>query len=490
MIKLIDNAKEIRNVRLKKHMKKQEVNKLIGRYLKLMEDIYLGNDYYHNWKCQCGNILNKKKWNHIRYYSYIGCEKCKYKKIKERHKREIERNGKYEYINSYFKGDTLPNGDIVKNTQTKVLIKHKFCGSIYIIRYSNFINEGHECIHCCGSYENSFAYYIEKELGEPIEKYWDFEKNKVSPYNIWKNRNSKNSEGEDTRVWIKCIKKDYHESYLISCTDFVKGNRCQYCASKKIHPKDSFAQYCIDNIDKDFLNKYWSNENVLNPYNLSIGTQKNIWIKCQEKEYHGDYKISCSSFVRGIRCKYCKGMPGNVHLYDSFGYNYFSLSQSWSNKNKISPFKIRSKSNRKVKFICSECGVEFEKRLCDITKRESVNCSECSSSRGENKIKIWLLENKIEYLHDISFNENLKGVNGGLLRPDFQLVDKSIWIEFNGEQHDRYISGFHKTKKDFLDQQENYKRKIDYANKNNIKVIEIAQKDFKNIEQILEKELR
>ena len=41
------------------------------------------------------------------------------------------------------------------------------------------------------------------------------------------------------------IKKDYHDSYEISCDSFVKGSRCPYCVNQhgKVHPKDSFGSF-------------------------------------------------------------------------------------------------------------------------------------------------------------------------------------------------------------------------------------------------------
>ena len=53
------------------------------------------------------------------------------------------------------------------------------------------------------------------------------------------------------KVWIKCQEKDYHVPYLISCDNFIDGCRCPYCAGMKIHPKDSFAQWGIDNFGND-----------------------------------------------------------------------------------------------------------------------------------------------------------------------------------------------------------------------------------------------
>ena len=49
-------------------------------------------------------------------------------------------------------------------------------------------------------YEESFAYYIEVELGLDINKIWNFEKNIVNPYEIFK--------GCGKKVWLYCLEKD------------------------------------------------------------------------------------------------------------------------------------------------------------------------------------------------------------------------------------------------------------------------------------------
>ena len=115
----------------------------------------------------------------------------------QRYKEEVERDNEYEYIGAYFKGDTLPNGKIIKTSkQSYIQIKHKYCGSVYEIQTGAFINRKSRCGKCCHKYENSFAHYIEVELGEPLEKYWDFEKNIVNPYHIHKKHTP--------NIWIKC----------------------------------------------------------------------------------------------------------------------------------------------------------------------------------------------------------------------------------------------------------------------------------------------
>ena len=102
----------------------------------------------------------------------------------EEHKKKvIERGDGYTYIGSYkFKEVTIDG----KKSKPHIRIKCPYCGKEYDIRLDNF-KSGSECTNCCNKYENSLAYYIQQELKEPLNKYWDWEKNNelgINPYYI------------------------------------------------------------------------------------------------------------------------------------------------------------------------------------------------------------------------------------------------------------------------------------------------------------------
>ena len=411
-----DEYQNLSDVYIDKTMSKNHINSLISKWILLEDEVYLGANYKHNWKCKCGNIIENKPWDKIKQYSSnLKCEECQKIKIKERHLKEVSQFKEYEYINSYFSGDVLLNERKVIKT-TYLEIKHKYCGSIYTIKRVNFINMKQQCSRCCGKYENSFAYHIEQELKLNINDVWDFEKNTVNPYHINKSYNGK--------VWIKCQNKEINE-----------------------------------------LN----------------GLKK--------KDYHSSYEISCNHFSEGKRCSYCKpgGKNPKVHPYDSFGYHHFDKVLSWYPDNDISPFRVARNSNKKYKFICCECGNIFYTYVCNINTQNSW-CPECSMSEGENIISNWLRYNGIKYEYEKTY-EGLVGINGGSLSYDFYLYEYNLLIEYQGRQHDKYIEGLHSSHFEFERQQEHDKRKREYAKDNNIKLLEIWYYDFDNIEEILNKEL-
>lgn len=264
-------------------------------------------------------------------------------------------------INIYKKYDTLPSGKIADRVYLQV--KHKYCKNIFIVR-PDFFKMKSRCTRCCGSYEKSFAYHIEKELGLNINDVWDFEKNTVDPYMIWKSSNKK--------VWVKCQNEEVNE---------VNGMR--------------------------------------------------------KKDYHGSYQIQCNSFISGVRCGYCnvKGKKYNAHKYDSFGYKYPKFLEYWSKNNDKSPYNVSCGTQNKYIFICEKCGSTFSRSIKNQIKSRSCLCLDCHMSEGEFKIKKFLKENKINFIHDKACFKNLVGAGGHLLRPDFILPDYKIWIEYDGEFH-------------------------------------------------------
>ena len=402
----------------------------------------------------------------------------------KRHKENVESRG-YKYIGTYENNEImLDNGNIKPKKEGYMRVKCLYCKKEYDTRVSGF-NYGYNCKFCCNKYEKSFAHYIEVELGENLDKYWDWKKNDgkgINPYII--------SKASHKKIWIKCQDKEYHNSYEIVAYNFTKGCRCSYCSSNKIHPLDSFAQYHIDNTDKDFLEKYWDYEkNIINPYEIAPCSNKKIWIKCQEKSYHGSYSVRGSSFTyKNSRCPYCSHTSGKVHLYDSFGYNHFDkVCINWSSKNKLSPFKISCHNDKKFIFYCEECGKEFKKAITKIVDNESW-CPNCKMSKGEKRIVYWLENNNIQYIYEKTFNK-LLGVKNGLLSYDFYLPKYNLLIEYQGEQHEspfRYLN----SETNFERQLEHDKRKREYAKDNKINLLEIWYWDFDNIEKILNNTLQ
>lgn len=193
----------------------------------------------------------------------------------------------------------------------------------------------------------SFAQYLIDTYGQDaLEKYWS-DKNTLDPFNIGFCSNKK--------IWIKCQIYDYHEDYLIRCNDFMNGGRCSYCGNFKVHPKDSFGQYIIDNYGQEFLDKIWSNKNKKSPFEYAPHSDKKVWWKCLDNK-HDDYKRGIDNSYRcEFRCPKCiqerteSMLQEKVRLYlESFGYKVLHEKKcTLKPKNTIIAPNNNSKKRRK-----------------------------------------------------------------------------------------------------------------------------------------------
>ena len=336
---------------------------------------------------------------------------------------------------------------------------------------------------------NSFGQWLIDTFGEDaLEKYWDYRKNKVNPFEI--------SKGSGTKVWIFCQEVDYHESYEIRCSDFKYGYRCSYCSGRKVLSEDSFGQMLIDEYGS--LEVIWDFERNgdLDPFGLAKKSAKKVWLFCQEKEYHSSYEIICAKYSEGRRCSYCAGKK--VHPKDSLGqkliddYGEDAIEKYWSKKNKISPFEVAPYSMKKYWFICQndEEHEDYETTASNFTCGN--RCPKCKESKGEKKIKEYLKNYSIYFIPQKTF-PNLLGVGNGNLSYDFYIPDYNLLIEYQGQYHDGTARYKKETQEEYEErverQKEHDRRKKEYAKENNIKLLEIWYWDFNNITEILNKEL-
>jgi len=216
--------------------------------------------------------------------------------------------------------------------------------------------------------------------------------------------------------------------------------------------------------------------------------------KCLSEKYDHKKKtkIKCSSghefetvwttyYSYNLMCKECSGLNNKTteifkaEIYQFEKDNYVLLSEYVNAHTKV-----------KLKHIKEHCMHEYFVTPNEFLK--GTRCPKCSISKGENEVRKYLDNNKINYISQKTY-DGLVGVGNGLLSYDFYLPKYNLLIEYQGEQHEKYIKGFHKFKKDFINQKEHDRRKNEYTKLHNINLLEIWYWDYKNIKTILEKEL-
>lgn len=261
--------------------------------------------------------------------------------------------------------------------------------------------KGNRCPYCVNKKihpNDSFAKYYINNLNENfLDKYWNWNKNNELGINPWDI-----SPNSHTKIWLHCQNKDYHNDfggYYINCNTLFSSFKdydkmgCPYCNCKtKPHPKDSFAQYHIDNTDKDFLDKYWSSKNILNPWEITTNSKKSVWLYCQKHDYHNynknGEKIGYNTIVdnftsNNTRCSFC-GTSGEIHYKDSLAYKYTNIAKMIAiEENSLifdNCYNISCFCNKKYYFKCDECNKisSSKKKLNDVTNRFKYSCEYCS----------------------------------------------------------------------------------------------------------------
>ena len=292
-----------------------------------------------------------------------------------------------------------------------------------------------------------------------------------------KNKNAENIEilgiyiNKRTKIKCKC-KIDGYE-WETTPSNLLKGTGCPKCKDKK-----------YTKTHEEFIKEM----KEINPNIEILGeyVNKRTKIKCKCKiDNHIWYATPNNLLYNNSGCPKCVGKIRNKTT------EYF-IQELQEINDDIEILGEYKGALAKIKCRCKIDGYEWYTTPSDLLNH-NTGCPKCSSSKGEKRIAKYLDSKNIKYIHDEYYFKDLKGVNNGILRPDFIIENLKIWIEYDGEQHFRVVDFSNKNeelaKKQFKIIQENDRLKNEYAKKHNWKIIRIPYWDFDRIEEILDKEL-
>lgn len=428
-----------------------------------------------------------------------------------------------EFIRKVFDlvGDDYEVLGVYESSSTKIEMKHK-CGHIYYVRPNSFLR-GSRCPECSKKDRS-------KKLIKTIEQYkkevFDLVGNDYEVLGSYK--------GADTKIEMKhtiCGHK-----YFVAATKFLSGCRCPLCGKfdkSKAHEK--FLKKVYDLVGDDY--------EVLGTYENSITKIEIKHNKCGEILF-----ITPSKFFNNLRCPKCEQqyrtktheefvkevydlvgddykvlgayVNAKTHIrmrHDKCGCEYDVLPKDFLNRGNRCP-KCKKNNEPKsheqfVKDSLELIGDEYEIIGTYVNNRTKIEvkhicghkyfvnagmflqgsgCPRCSKkvSKGEKKIdKILLSTWGIGCLHEVTF-DNCRGLKGGLLPFDIQpLVNKSLLIEYDGEQHSEPVK-FGKISEEesneiFIRTQKHDAIKDAYCLKEDIPLLRIKYYQFKDIKKLL-----
>lgn len=391
-----------------------------------------GKSMYFLCECNKQHTSETHKITHITYsHISVDCKQCN-----SFYQWCID-NNRYELINTWDYQLNIENIHCVPHGSGKKYY-FKIVDDMPSIHYPLCEITGYKQLSPIDKFYNSFGYWLVVTYGgQAIQKYWS-DKNSKTPWEY------DSTSGQ--KVWFKCQEKDYHEDYYSAIDKFKYGTRCPWCSGKCVHPLDSFAQYHIDRLGKDFLEKYWCKDNIVDPWGIRpFANDVVIKIQCQNKQYH-QYETTAANFSLGNRCSFCSN--SKIHYLDSLGSLFPEIIDIWSEKNQKSPYEYHPYSHQFVWLKCeNDVHDDYYRRISDYTSHRFTHCSKCikenRESRFQKEVREFLETLPYQLLHE--FDCSIIPINPytKMKMPfDNEVCDMRLIIEVHGIQHYK-LNGWH-----------------------------------------------
>jgi len=235
---------------------------------------------------------------------------------------------------------------------------------------------------------------------------------------------------------------------------------------------------CFGNIKKTLSEVANEISNLTkNEYSLLSTDYKdtNFPIEIKHNICGNSFKMRRTDFVKpnGNRCPYCAGLKKKTldivknEIKNITNNEFEIISDSYKN------------NKTKLKIIHHSCNKEFKNSYNLFLKYKSCPYCSIKESKGEEKIKNFLILHKIQFKPQFRLSSFSKKYSFDFAV--FNEIGLKILIEYDGEMHYHPIFGESELKK----QQKNDELKNVYCKENNIKLLRIPYWDFEKIENIL-----
>ena len=178
---------------------------------------------------------------------------------------------------------------------------------------------------------------------------------------------------------------------------------------------------------------------------------------------HGEFKQIPKNHLRYKHgCHSCSGRKKNTK-------NIFIKKSNKIHNNKYDYSLVDYINNKTpVIIICSRHGQFIQRPDSHISGK---GCKYCQNSKGENKIKEYLMDNNINFIEQYIFKNQPKHLRR--CKFDFYLPKYNFVIEYHGIQHFEYRGKFYNHFFDLLDRGKMDYEKMKFCKNNNINFFEI-----------------
>ena len=173
------------------------------------------------------------------------------------------------------------------------------------------------------------------------------------------------------KIWWLCNKGHSWQASVISRTKLGAG--CPFCAGQRTVPgENDLATLRPDLADEGHPSK----NKRLKPSDCKISSGRKVWWRCREG-HEWQAAVSIRAGKDNCGCPYCYGRYAVVGINDLETVRP-ELALEWHpTKNKMKSSQVLPNSNKKVWWMCPECGYEW-RTLISLRSARGSGCPRCS----------------------------------------------------------------------------------------------------------------
>lgn len=252
----------------------------------------------------------------------------------------------------------------------------------------------------------NYVYEIKNSLADmrpDVAKKWNYKKNGNLKPNMF-------SVSSNEIVWWKC--PDCENEWETSINHMTRKGTygCPICAN--IQSGKTFTKGVVARVGSlaetmPELAEEWhpTKNGYLTPNDITAGRFKPVWWLCKKCGY--EWKASPNIRKRGIGCPCCSGRVPKIGVND-LETLYPQIAKEWNYKKngELKPNMFKAGSDKRVWWICPECGNEYQTPICRRTRKNRPNgCPICGHKKAAKSFSFPV------NLIDIKTNKILKTFN-------------------------------------------------------------------------------
>ena len=144
----------------------------------------------------------------------------------------------------------------------------------------------------------------------------------------------------------------------------------------------SVGAFILKDHDDEYLNKIWSDKNDCNPFEVSSGSGKIIYLRCLTNSEHPDYDLHAYNVKNTYKCPYCAGK--RICNENSLANKYPEVIDIWSDLNEKTPYDYTPGSNESVYIKClANKHQDYSRKICAHIQY-GFRCPTCGRENQEH----------------------------------------------------------------------------------------------------------